>query len=67
MIDPNTITDEQIRECDRLRLVDHDAIEDALSTMIHPVLRALARARCARFLNAHMLDYRDQLAMERNK
>jgi hypothetical protein len=48
----DTITDEQIHELDRERAVDHDAVEDALSTRIHHMLRRAARARCAEILNA---------------
>lgn len=42
-----TITDDEIRELDRLRAIDHDTIEDALSTSVHRLLRRDARARCA--------------------
>lgn len=54
MIEPvtaETITDEQIHELDRDRAVDHDTIEDALSTRIHHMLRTAARARCAAIIN----------------
>jgi len=50
----DTITDEQICHLDSMRAVDHDTIEDSLSTTVHHLIRRQARARCAEIWNARL-------------